>query len=487
MDFLVDSASYFRFLETALAEAEREIWIIGWDFNADIRLRPDKEGSERLGDFLVRLAEERPSLVIRILVWSMGPIYSGKSLRMFEAHRWSTHPRIDLRFDTTHAIRGAHHQKLVCIDDQLACVGGMDLTAKRWDTSEHLAQNPLRCLPDGETYEPVHDVQAVVAGEAAKLAGALARRRWQFLTGEAVPPCETRESRPSPKGTAALRSCEIGFARTEPAVRGREGCGEALQLTFDALRAARRNIYIENQYFASEKACRILCEKLKDPDGPDVVVVTTRNCHGILEKLVMGENRDRFLRRMRQNDLYGRLRAGYPVVPSPDGGEQEVVIHSKLVVVDDQFLRVGSSNLNRRSEELDSELDIAIEASRGEECRAITELRNRLLGEHLDVDPRLVASVMAETNSLAATYDRLNKGRRGLRPFKGMDKPGKTEPVFGTSIVDPARPWWPLQAFMSPAVRLIRRFRSSWRLSAGRRSISLMSRDNSPKGSGMKK
>src|SRR5690554_1013807 len=94
---LVDGQNYFRRLESVLAQARRSIRIIGWDFNPDIHLRPG-ESDETLGEMLFRLAEESSRLEIRILVWSMGPIYSGHSLKLFRESGWSSHPRIHLRF-----------------------------------------------------------------------------------------------------------------------------------------------------------------------------------------------------------------------------------------------------------------------------------------------------------------------------------------------------------------------------------------------------
>src|SRR3546814_11292575 len=48
--FLVDGAEYFRRLEQVLAEAQRSIFIVGWDFNPEIRLRPEDPDAMKLGD-----------------------------------------------------------------------------------------------------------------------------------------------------------------------------------------------------------------------------------------------------------------------------------------------------------------------------------------------------------------------------------------------------------------------------------------------------
>ncbi|WP_411034206.1 phospholipase D-like domain-containing protein [Shinella sp. BYT-45] len=484
LSVLVDGEAYFRALEGVLEQARKDVWIIGWDFNPDIPIRPEEPRSPTLGAFLLKLAEERPELTIRVLVWAMGPIYSGKSLKLFRKRRWSSHPRILLAFDSRHPVRGSHHQKMVVVDDRVAFVGGIDLTAKRWDTSDHRADDPRRATPSGEPYEPVHDMQVALEGEAARAAGDIARRRWLLATDEAVP----ATGAPSDAGLDGLvpdmTKVDVAFARTEPAIRGRESFTEAMDLTVAALEAARRHIYIESQYFASKKVCDVLCRRLAEPDGPEVVVISTLRSHGTIERLVLGANRDRLVRRLGRCDRHGRVRAFYPVVPRADGTEQEVVIHSKLVIVDDVFLRIGSSNLNQRSEGLDTELDVAIEARTDAERRSIVALRDRLLAEHLDADPDAFGAAVRAEGALGRTIDAFNTHARGLRPFPDAGGRGSVEPVMGTGLVDPVAPWWPFSAW--PGLRqlaLLRRPASSF----VPRSASLASSETSPSGSGMKK
>lgn len=442
--FVIDAADYYMHVEESFRQAKHSIWIIGWDFNPDIHLRPDRP-SETLGEFLLSLVESRPELEIRILVWAMGPIYSGKSLSLFRENTWSAHPRITMRFDSKHPLRGSHHQKIVAVDDAIAFLGGIDLTARRWDDSRHLADNPLRVSPTGEPYEPVHDLQAAVTGDGARAIADLARRRWQRATGEEIP-AATGANLIWPAGLEAnIRGCEIGISLTEPGYLGRRSRKQAMRLTIDALKTAREHIYIETQYFAFFGIAACLESLLRKPDGPEIVIILTRVSHGFLEKVMMGGNRDRLIRRLKRADIQNRLRVLYPVVPKDDGGEQDVVVHSKLLIIDDNFVRIGSSNLNNRSEGLDTEADLAIEAE-NDDCRAaIASLRDSLLAEHLEAGEEEVAAAMEETGSLLRTTERLNIRRRGLRDMKLRIDKGETEPVWGTDFVDPRRPYWPLQ------------------------------------------
>ncbi|WP_337267325.1 phospholipase D-like domain-containing protein [Oryzifoliimicrobium ureilyticus] len=442
LSFLIDGASYFSALDSVLRKAKKTIWIIGWDFNPDIRLRP-RHSSETLGELLLSLVDEHPELQIRILVWGMGPVYSGKSLRLFRESRLSAHPQIDLRFDLRHPLRACHHQKLVVIDDNCAFLGGIDLTARRWDEPDHRPDNPLRRSPEGESYGAVHDMQAAITGPAAKLVGDVARRRWQWATGKVISPCELEYDADQWPAcmTTDMSNVNAAVALTEPGLVGRRGRHEAVRLTRDAIKAAKRHIYIETQYLASFNVARAIAARLREEDGPEIVVVVTKSSHGLIEKLTMGNNRDRLIRKLKRIDVHDRLRVLYPTILDDKEQENEILVHSKLIVVDEQFVRIGSSNLNHRSEGLDTECDMAVEASSDDHRQALNRLRNSLLAEHLDADVEEVSAKVSQTGSLISAIDFFNVRKRRLCTFAVDIEQGEVTPMPGTSLVDPRRPF----------------------------------------------
>ncbi|PDT15194.1 phospholipase [Rhizobium sp. J15] len=441
--FLINGNKYFAEVSRALRQARRRVWIIGWDFNPDILLEPGKS-DETLADLLHSLAEANPELEIRILIWALGPIYSEKSLQVLRKKNFPRNARIDLRFDLPDAFRGCHHQKLVCIDDAVSFIGGIDLTSRRWDTRRHRAREKLRRDPEGVSYDPLHDVQAMVTGDAARLIGDIARRRWENATGEKHSPLAERAPFSWPEDLAfSLRDIPVRFVLTEPSTTLRCGICDGIASTLDIIARARRQLYIEAQYLASFRVADAIAARLQEQDGPEVVVICTRSSHGLIEKLVMGSNRDRVIRRLKRADRANRLRVYYPVVPGPapgKEGEVEVLIHSKLMIADDELLRIGSSNLNNRSEGLDSECDLLLEASNGEHRRAIADLRNRLLAEYLGKAPETFAAAYAQSGSVIAAIDALNNGPPGLREF-AVELSGRVSPVTGTAIFDPGRPF----------------------------------------------
>jgi phosphatidylserine/phosphatidylglycerophosphate/cardiolipin synthase-like enzyme len=440
---LVDGACYFSRLEQALRSARRSILIVGWDFDARIKLRADRgDDAPTLGGLLRSLVEAHEELEIRILIWSIATLHApGETLPLIAGAKWQDHPRIHLRLDYEHPIYAAHHQKVVCIDDRLAFAGGIDLTVQRWDTQEHRTSDPVRLTPEGSAYGPVHDLQMMVAGPAAGALTDLAHRRWRTATGEELAPVQT-EATFWPHLEPDFLGASVAIARTAPPWGDNPPIREVAALTLDALQAARHSIYIEAQYFVSFAIGHVLAKQLARRDGPEIIVITSRTLPSAFERFVMGANRDRLIRRMKRADGFGRLRVCYPVVPAADG-EAEVLIHAKLIIVDDVFLRVGSSNLNNRSVGLDTECDVAIEARNDGERHGIRRLRERLLGEHLGVGQESVAQTVAAKGSLVQAIDALSGNARGLRAFEAMATPGPARPIFGTRLLDPHRPFEP--------------------------------------------
>src|SRR4030095_16354859 len=96
-------------------------------------------------------------------------------------------------------------------------------------------------------------------------------------------------------------------------------------------------------------------------------------------------------------------------------------VHSKMMVVDDRQLRVGSANLCKRSMGMDTECDVLIE-SRGEAevAEVIRGLRDRLIAEHLGVAPALFRETHDKTGSLHGAIAALRGDGRSLRELDEM-------------------------------------------------------------------
>lgn len=441
--FLVDAASYFAAFADAVRQARHSIFIIGWDIDSRIALVRGTNGTEsrKLGEFLSDAVARKRGLHAYVLIWDFAMIYAleREFLPVFKLG-WRTHPRLHFHLDGNHPVGASHHQKIVVIDDKLAFAGGIDLTKCRWDTPEHLGRDSRRYDPGCSRYSPFHDVQMAVDGDAAAALGELARERWRRATGRTPVRAKPTGDTPWPAGlTPGLENALIGISRTEPAHRGYPEIREVEALHFDTIRAARRTIYIENQYLTSSAIGELLAARLKDRNGPEVVIVLPLKSSGWLEENTMDALRARTLRRLREADRFGRLRVCYPTA---DGsGSSWINVHSKVTVIDNRFLRIGSANLSNRSMGFDTECDLSIEAEDNPDARnAIVAFRNRLLAEHLGVSPERIVDMIDSRKSVAGAIDALSGPGGSLRPLDGSAPDVTEEWLCDAPFVDPARP-----------------------------------------------
>jgi phospholipase D1/2 len=437
VSFLINGKQYFSCLARALNEARRRIWIIGWNFNPEILLEPEQSGTT-LGDILERAVQSNPDLEVRILVWTLGPIYSDKSPKIFLRKTFPKSNRIQLRFAFQPVLRACHHQKLVCIDDAVAFLGGIDLASRRWDTRGHRIDDERRRDSRGLPYEPVHDLQVMVSGEAARSISHIVRERWAEATGEWHGPLAwAHDSGLHYDGALSLSHMRFRIAVSGPRKGSQTDDTPGSALTKWVIAAAKRHLYIETQYLASFNVAEALAARLREKEGPEIVIVCPRASHGLIEKLIMDANRGRIIAKLKQADKFDRLRVFYPVIP--DGRRQvPLFIHSKLLIADDSLVRIGSSNLNHRSESLDTECDILFEAQHTEHRRGIRSLRHALLSEFLGCSSETVDQLFEQESSLIRAIAAVDRNERGLRPL--LTKSPRTTPVWATALFDPAGP-----------------------------------------------
>jgi phosphatidylserine/phosphatidylglycerophosphate/cardiolipin synthase-like enzyme/uncharacterized membrane protein YdjX (TVP38/TMEM64 family) len=442
--FLVDGAAYFEALASAISKAQKTIYISAWDIDSRILLLRDKKhekASAPLGKFLNEKAARTPDLHIFILSWDFAMIFAmEREILPIFSLGWRTHRRIHFHMDNEHPIGGSQHQKLVIVDDRVAFCGGLDPTKERWDTPEHRAHDPRRVEPGGKPYEPFHDVQMVVDGDAADSLSQLFRNRWLWATGQQLEPVDGAVDTPWPSGLRPdLTDIQVAVARTLPAYKNRNEIREVEALYLDAIAAAQRYIYVENQYFTSPVIADALAESLKQDSGPDIILILPKEIRGWLQQSAITPMQARLIKDLFKVDRHGRLRVYYPC---SEDGKQSVFVHSKVMVLDDSFARVGSSNLNNRSMGLDSECDLAFEAAGNPDmARAIQTFRNRLLAEHLGTTPDMIEAEIKQIDSLIGAIEGLRKPGRTLKklppPHVSIDM---TAMVPDATILDPEKP-----------------------------------------------
>ncbi len=392
---LVDGADYYRAFYRSARRAEHYIVMSGWQFDSGVPLLRGDEvaaGEEvRFLKFLNGLCERRPTLRIYLLAWDFHPVLALEREWWQRVYfHWMTNARLHFRFDTCEVDGGSHHQKFIVIDGAVAFLGGMDVCEARWDDRRHLAEHPLR-YSRGRPQKPYHEVQAFLAGGDAPTALVeLFGERWARAGGDRLvlspapeSPCFER-----PEGLLPLPGGAVALSRTDP--RRPKGVREVEELLVDAIDAAEQCVYAETQYFSSRRIFRALVARMQAAGRPklEIVVIVNERAEAMKEELAVG---------LRQAEILEKLRevagaTGHPLGlywSRPEGKAEAfpaTYIHSKLLIVDDRFLSVGSANLTNRSMGVDSELHASWETgaddASSELGASIRDIRVSLLAEH---------------------------------------------------------------------------------------------------------
>jgi phosphatidylserine/phosphatidylglycerophosphate/cardiolipin synthase-like enzyme len=357
VELLVDGAEALPRMVADIAAAESHVHLAGWFFSPDFRMG---QGGPTLKELLADAAERCD---VRVLAWAGAP------LPLFHPDRGEVRTardeltrgtRIEMELDAKERPLHCHHEKLVIVDDRVAFVGGIDLTdfaGNRLDHSHHLPREAIGW----------HDACVRLEGPVVADVAEHFALRWP----RALPP----RVRPGEH----VDGLEVQLARTVPE-HVYEGLpnGEftILESYVRALRGAQRLVYLENQFLWSPEIVEILAAKLRDPPADDFRIVVllpakpnngaddTRGQLGVLaDAAVRGGDGHRFL-------------ACTLFQPGPSGGP--VYVHAKIGIVDDNWLTIGSANLNEHSLFNDSEVNVVL---RDESF--VRAARLRLWSEHL--------------------------------------------------------------------------------------------------------
>jgi phospholipase D1/2 len=224
-----------------------------------------------------------------------------------------------------------------------------------------------------------------------------------------------------------------------PRDTGEPGVREVEKPFVHAMAAAERTIYIESQFVTSVRVAEALAEALRARPELEALIVTPRSHRSWLEASTMRLGRIRFMHRMRDAGVNERVRLVYPEIVE-GSATADIMVHSKLMIVDDQFLRVGSANLNNRSMGIDSKCDVAIEASDEPGRRAIARVRNRLFGEHCGLGADDVAAALARSRSLITLADQQVQSGRRLRPIDDGELDHTDPAAYVDGVADPEEP-----------------------------------------------
>jgi phosphatidylserine/phosphatidylglycerophosphate/cardiolipin synthase-like enzyme len=235
-----------------------------------------------------------------------------------------------------------------------------------------------------------------------------------------------------------FRTVEVALARTRGKYKRVAEVREIEALYLDMIKRAKRYVYLENQFFASRVIAEAIAKRLKEKNGPEFVIVNPKIVEGWVEEEVMTPARAELLLLLQKADKHGRLRVYTPMTAKGC----DIYVHSKIGIVDDVLLRVGSANINNRSMGLDSECDLLVDAEREANEGAgkrIDALLYDLLGEHLGLEPGKIKRELAKKGSLVATIEALRGKGRTLAPLEIAEPNAVEAKIAESEALDPEK------------------------------------------------
>jgi phosphatidylserine/phosphatidylglycerophosphate/cardiolipin synthase-like enzyme len=372
MEVLVDGEEALPAIEAAIKGARSHVHIANWHASPDFRLTRGPD-APTLRDLLASTAQR--GVDVRLLLWAGPPVPAFQPTRRLvraEQKKFTENSGVRCVLDARERTMHCHHEKLVIVDDEVAFVGGVDFTAlegDRHDSTEHPPTRPI-CW---------HDLVTRLAGPVVADVAEHFRQRWTEVA---------REDVPEPKVPEPVGGTNVQLLRTVPdktydfAPRGEF---TILDAYLRALRSARRLIYLENQFLWSPEIAEVLIDKLCNPpdDRFRVVLLLPR-------KPSNGADTTRGqLGRLTDADDGGRRLLATTLSTHDGDTSAPVYVHAKLGIVDDEWMTIGSANLNEHSLFNDTEVNVATD-----DRELIRATRLRLWAEHLqhpeaelDTDP----------------------------------------------------------------------------------------------------
>eukprot|EP01094_Clydonella_sp_ATCC50884_P017157 TRINITY_DN2931_c1_g1_i1.p1 TRINITY_DN2931_c1_g1~~TRINITY_DN2931_c1_g1_i1.p1 ORF type:complete len:1082 (+),score=270.33 TRINITY_DN2931_c1_g1_i1:44-3247(+) len=421
--------------------------------------RTDKDGSiqlhseRRLDKILARKAEQ--GVEIFVLPWSETKLALGLNSANVKLVLEALSDNIKvLCHPVNMPVKWSHHQKTIVVDQRIAFVGGLDLCLGRWDLQSHPisdigahhffpgkdyynpayaefagVEDPFTDMPDLNRHKHPrmgwHDVHSAIAGPAARDVARNFIQRWNHHRRELcssyrylVP--DTSFVRPHGMGRVQLLRSVSSWSCGIPVPE------RSIYNTYvDAINYAEHFIFIENQYFISSTAggCvenliatalfQRISRAIANQEPFRVLIIVPRHPEGSVESAAT-----RYIMFWQystigahSNSLLQALARSYPGVDisqyiafyslrhaAPLHEKlvtEQIYVHSKLMIVDDRVVLVGSANINDRSMDGDRDSEIAVcvrdtDWITAQMCgkpyyvtRFAHELRVQLMAEHL--------------------------------------------------------------------------------------------------------
>lgn len=371
---------------------------------------------------------------------------------------YDTPENLHFALDSHLPAEASHHEKIVVIDDDIAYIGGIDLTTNRFDDSEHAPDNSARTTPSGEQYKPFHDMQAQVKGRAANEVGKHFRERFFRATKKDPITPETIHNHQSSYSSSTrdniLEDAVVHLVRTRASYKEMNAVTETIHFYKKAIADAKKLIYIENQYLSSYAITESLETILEKKTGPEIIIIMPRELSGWLEESTIGIRQKDNINRLQKADKHDRLRVLTPYTIK-NNKKSDIKVHAKFITIDDTILHIGSANLSNRSMGLDTEYGITLsvdsqttQKKKHQTRNFIRQHRTRLLAEHtgystekIEDNDRLCMMIDQHLESIDSKVS--GKTIHGLNKFNSQLSEFEKSLIAGISIADPEEPLTP--------------------------------------------
>ena len=258
-------------------------------------------------------------------------------------------------FPPTIYINLRNHRKILLVDGLKAFTGGMNIT------SRHLI------LPTKNRKRQAKDMHFMIEGPLIQQIETVFCEDWFFAAGESLPPTP-----PAPE-TASNTACRV-------IADGPDGEMDKLHMILSsAVSAAKRHVCIMTPYFLPPRGL--------------ISILQVTALRGVRIDIILPEKSDvLFVHWATRNILWELLLYGIRVYYQPPP-----FAHTKLVIIDDHYVQIGSANMDSRSFRLNFELNIEMydpviagiirdyfmEVQSRCHLISLAEVENRSLGERL--------------------------------------------------------------------------------------------------------
>jgi phosphatidylserine/phosphatidylglycerophosphate/cardiolipin synthase-like enzyme len=262
----------------------------------------------------------------------------------------------------------SYHQKFMVVDDETAFVGGMNLRHVDWDSSEHEVYDERRMKFDAWTMTrnlvasksrkpdtgPRKDYMVRIDGPAAQDVADVFHERWEHLRTIGAKYSDQSSSFAVKRDIAPRNGgIDMQVTATLPSPFLEHAIAETW---FNAIEHAEKYVYVEDQYFRMPMIHDALIARMDANPNLQLVVITKAVGTWAPECRPSYEANQLFLSRYPERFLSLQLRS----FDSDTKEFADIDTHSKMLVVDDVFMSVGSANKNNRGMVYEAELNVAV-------------------------------------------------------------------------------------------------------------------------------